>query len=101
MLGGQEACDVLAVVVEELADGEEEGRAPRKRHRAPRGKRLARRLHREVDLLASREVDLTGLPAERRVVDRPTPPRLSFDDSATDPVADALDVLVSFDGWGR
>ena len=50
---------------------------------------------------ARREVDRTGLPAERRVVDRPAPPRLPFDDAAADPVADALDFLVSFDGRRR
>ena len=78
MLEREQAREVLAVVVEEPADAEEELGAARERERAPVRERRLRRLHGAVDFLGAREVDGAGLDAERRVVDRARPPRLSL-----------------------
>ena len=69
MLRREQLRDVLAVLVDELADPEEELGAARQRQRAPGGERLLRGRDRLVDLLDRREVDLARLLAGRRVED--------------------------------
>src|SRR5262249_8680300 len=98
--GRQEASDVLAPLVDQIADAEEDRGLPGKRDGTPRREGLLRHLHRPVDLVDAGEVHRPGLDALRRVVDRPAPPGGSLDDTAADPVADPLDVLLSLDGWG-
>jgi hypothetical protein len=51
-----------------------------------------RSLNRGVDLLDRGEVDLAGLHAERRVVDRPAPARGPFEPLAVYPVRDSRDL---------
>ena len=51
VLGGEEPRDLFAVLVEQLADPEEQLGAPRERERPPGGERRLRRLHGAVDLL--------------------------------------------------
>ena len=99
VLGGQDPRNVLAALIDEVANAEEDRRPLRQRHRAPRRKRLLRRLDGPVDLLDRRKVDGARLHAPGRVVDRPAAPRRAFDDAAADPVADPRDVLLSLDGW--
>ena len=93
MLHGEEARNVLTVVVDEIVDAEKDLGALREGDRAPGCERLPRGLDRGVDLFRRREVDGAGLTAERGVVDRAAAPRRAFDDTAADPVADPLDVL--------
>ena len=83
--------DLLAPLVEELADREEELGALRERERAPRRERRLRGLDRAVDLLDRREVDRAGLLAGRRVVDGAGAPRLARVRGSGDPVVDRLD----------
>ena len=89
--------DFLAVLVDELADREEELGPLRERDRAPGLEGLLRGLNRGVDLLDRREVELARLPAGRRVVDGARAPRGSGDAAAADPVADLLDGWRCFD----
>ena len=63
MLGGEDARDLLAALVDELADAEDELGATRQRHRAPGGERVARGRDGRVHLLDGREVDLARLHA--------------------------------------
>ena len=74
VLGREEAREVVAVLVEELVDAEEELGALREREVAPRRMRVRRRRDRAVDLLDGGERDLAGLLARRRVVDRAVRP---------------------------
>src|SRR5205814_831057 len=74
--------------VQELADPEEKICAARERDGAPRLEGALRGLDGAVDLFDAREVDLAGLHAQRRVVDRPAPARLALDPLPVDPVRD-------------
>ena len=74
------------MVVEELADAEEELGAARERHAPPALERALRGLDGRVDLLDGREVDLAALLAGRRVVDGAAAPRRALDALAVDPV---------------
>src|SRR4029453_3607828 len=103
-----ESCEVLGMVVHQLADAEEELRATRQRDRAPareralgrldgrgalldppaaRDPRVGRRDGR-VDLLDAREVDLPALLAGRRVVDGAAAAGRPLNPLAVDPVRD-------------
>ena len=77
VLGGEEAREVVAVLVDELADAEEELGAARERERAPGGEGAPRGLDGGVDLLDGREVDGARLLAGRGVVDRAAAARLA------------------------
>ena len=101
VLCGEDPRDVLAVIVHELADLEEDRRLLRQRRRTPGGECGFGGLDREVDLLGAGEVDGAGLTTERGVVNRPASPRFPLDDAAADPVADPPDVLCLLDGWAR
>src|SRR5207249_3924595 len=68
VLRREHAGEVLAMVVDELADPEEELRAARQRNRSPGREGSLRRGDRGADLLDRGEVDLGGLPAGGRVV---------------------------------
>ncbi len=92
MLRGEEAGDVLAARVDELADPEHDLRPPRERERAPGRERGLRRGHRPVDLLDRGEVDLAGLPSGGRVVDGAAAAGLSGHAPAADPVVDPGDL---------
>ena len=86
----QEAREVVAVLVDELVDAEEELRALRERPVAPRRVGGRRRRDRAVELLDRREGDLARLLARRRVVDGAIPAGLAPDALSADPVADRL-----------
>ena len=98
VLGREEPRDVLAMLVDEIADAEEDRRALRERDGPPCSERFPRGLNSAIDLFGRREVDHAGLPAERRVVHRPTPPRFALDAAAADPMADPLEFLLLLDG---
>src|SRR5207248_2001688 len=89
VLGGQELGDLGPVPVDEVADAEEELRAAGERERTPLRKGPLRGLDGAIDLLDRREVDLGGLLAGRRVVDRPAAPGLTCYARSADPVVDA------------
>src|SRR2546423_15199934 len=77
------------MLVDELADAEEELGAPRERDRAPGGEGTLRSLDGPVDLLDAGEVDLAGLDAGGRVVDGAVASRGSLYSRSVDPGADA------------
>ena len=89
VLGGQDPGDLLATVVDELANPEQELGALRQRDGAPGGERRLRRLHGRIDLLHGGEVDLAGLASQRRVVDGPAAAGRAGHALAADPVGDA------------
>ena len=60
VLGGQERGDVGPVLVDEVADPEQDLGPLRERRRPPGGERLRRGANGRVDLLGRREVDLAG-----------------------------------------
>ena len=74
MLGREEPREVVAVLVDELVDAEEELGALREREVAPRRVRVRGGGDRAVDLVDGGERDLAGLLARRGVVDRSRPP---------------------------
>src|SRR5207237_4040085 len=92
VLGREELRDVLTVLVEQLADAEEELGAARERDRAPGLEGPRRGLDRAVDLLDAREVDLSGLRAGGRVVDGAAAAGLPLDPLPVDPVRDSGDL---------
>src|SRR5205823_358363 len=100
VLGGEDLREVLAVLVHELPDAEEDLGAAGERDRAPGRERLLRGLDSLVDLLGAGKVDLTGLGSTRRVVDRAVSTRRSCGRCAADPMGDALD-LARASGVGR
>jgi hypothetical protein len=71
VLERQEAREVVVVVVDELADAEEDLGAARERERAPPREGALRSPDGRVDLLDRGEVDLAGLDASCRVEDGP------------------------------
>jgi hypothetical protein len=91
VLGGEDLGDVLAMLIDELADAEVDLGAARERNSAPALERPLGSTDGAVDLLDGREVDLAGLDAARRVVDRATAAGLARDAGAVDPVVNALD----------
>ena len=102
VLACEEARDVVAVLVEQRADAEEELGAARQRERAPGGEGGPRGRDRSVDLLGRREVDLGLDSARGRVVDRARTARPARDDGSVDPVADPRELLlVALPGRGR
>ena len=92
VLGGEEARDVLAVRVQELADAEQQLGALPERPGAPGRERRLRDGHRAVDLLERSERDLAGLPAGRGVEDGAAAAGRAGDGGAADPVADLHDL---------
>ncbi len=88
----QEARDVVAVLVDELVDAEEELRALRERPVTPRRERLRRDADRAIQLLHRGEVDLARLLPRRRVVDGALATRLAPHVLSADPVADQLEL---------
>src|SRR5262249_40237672 len=82
--------DVAAMLVDQLADLEEQLGAARERDLAPGNERLLRRLDGGVDLLDRREVDRPRLLTGRGVPDGAAPPGRSLDALASDPVVDRL-----------
>ena len=66
VLADEDLGELVAALVEELADAEEELGAPRERRRAPRRERRLRGLDGGVDLLDRGEVDRAGLLARSR-----------------------------------
>ena len=88
MLVGEDARDVLAVVVDELTDAEEDLHALRQRRRAPGGERRGSCCNGRVDLLDRRERDLLRLLAGGRVVDGAGAPGRPRHARAADPVPD-------------
>ena len=88
MLVGEDARDLLAAVVDELADAEEDLRALRERRRAPGGERGGSGCNGRVDLLDGRERDLLRLLAGGRVVDGAGAPGRARHARAADPVPD-------------
>ena len=88
VLRGQEGGQVAPVLVDELADAEQDLRAAGQRGRPPGRECRRGGSDRPVDLLGAREVDLVGLRARGRVEDRPRPTRLAGGDPPADPVAD-------------
>ena len=92
VLGGEERRDVLAMLVDQLADAEQDLGAPRRAtSRATRGNAAFAAATACVDLLDGREVDRAGLPAGRRVVDRAAAAGRPGDCHPADPVVDRLD----------
>jgi hypothetical protein len=73
VLGGEQRGEVFAALVEQVVDPEEEVLTLRERPAPPLPVRLARNGDRAVDLLRRGEVDLAGLLAGGRVVDRAPP----------------------------
>src|SRR5204863_720763 len=71
VLARKELRDLLALLVEELADREEELRPLRQRQRAPGGERLLRGLNGLIDLVGGSEVDGARLLSRGRVEHRP------------------------------
>src|SRR5581483_9092808 len=92
VLGGEDAGDVLAVLVDELPDAEEELGAAREGDGAPALERLLRSPDGRVDLLDAREVDRARLLAGCGVPDRAAPARGAFDRLPADPVVNGLDL---------
>ena len=92
VLGGDQPRELVAVLVDELADAEEELRALRERDRAPGREGRLRGRDGAVDLLDRREVDLGCLLAGGRVEDAAAAARLPGHGPAVDPVADPLHV---------
>ena len=100
VLVGEDARDVLAAVVDELADAEEDLGALRQRRRAPRGERRGSSSDGSVDLLDGGERDLLRLLAGGRVVDGARAPGRPRHARAADPVPD-LPQLARFAPGGR
>jgi len=97
----QDLRDLLALVVQELADREEELGAPGERHRPPGRERLLRGLDRLVDLLDRREIDRPRLLPRRRVEHRAGAAGLPRIGAAGDPVIDRLDCCRGVDDIGH
>ena len=62
VLGGQQRGDLLAVLIDEVADAEHDLRPLRKGRRAPRGKAAGGGGHGRVDLFGRGEIDPLALP---------------------------------------
>src|SRR5262249_41638587 len=92
---------VVAMLVEELADAEEELGPLRNRQRAPGGEGCLRSLDGEIDLLGRREVDRAGLRAGRRVEDLPDPSRSALVAAAANAVVDRLHGLRRVNQFGH
>ena len=90
VLLGDQPADVLAVLVDRLADPEQDVGALAERGRAPADEGLLRDLDRGVDLVDAREVDLVGLLAGGGVEDGAAAARLPGHGLAADPVAEAF-----------
>ena len=101
VLGREDARNLLAAVVHELADPEHQLGPLRERGGAPRGERRLRGGDRGTDLLGRRQVDLAALLPERRVVDGSGAAGRSLDGLAADPVADAGERFALLGGRGR
>ena len=105
VLGREDPRDLLALRVNELADAEHDLRAPRERDGAPALERHPGIRDGLADLLDRREIDLTGLRPDRRVVDGAASPRLAGNALAADPMADPLHARVRglrcLDGLGH
>ena len=101
VLGGEDPRGLLAALVHELADPEEQLRALRERRGAPGRERRLRGRDRGADLLGRREIDLARLLPERRVEHRPGPARSPLDGLAADPVADPGESFALLGGRGR
>jgi hypothetical protein len=90
VLGGQEAGDLGAMLVDEVADAEEDLGAPREGGGAPLREGFGGRSDGGVDLLDGGEVDLTREPAGGGLPDRPVPAGGSGHAPAADPMIDPL-----------
>ena len=91
VLGGEEACEVLTMRVEQRADAEEELGAASNRDRAPLGPGSLGGSDRLCDLVRRSEIDGAGLQAGGRVEDRPAAPRCPVDARSADPVRNPRD----------
>ena len=89
VLGGQQRGELLAPLIDQVADAEHDLGPPRERGRAPFDEGARSGSDRCVDLLLGREIDPFRLAAGRRVVDRAAPARRALDDVAADPVRHA------------
>ena len=90
VLRGEEPGQIVAVLVDQLVDAEEELGSLREGEVAPARVRGFRRGDRLIDLLDRREVHLARLLARRRVVDGAFAARVAADALAPDPVPDRL-----------
>ena len=88
VLGGEQACEILAMLVDELVDAEEELRALRERPLAPCAERGRCGRDGAVDVLGRCERDLARLLARGRVVDGSRASGLAADVFPADPVPD-------------
>src|SRR5439155_9115949 len=95
------AGEIPPVLVDEIADAEEDLRPPRQRRRAPARECVLRGPNSRVDLLGGGEVDLARQAAGRGVVDRPAPAGRPGDAAAADPVIDGLPQLRAAAGGAR
>ena len=100
VLVGEDARDLLAAIMDELADAEEDLRALRQRRRAPGGERRRSCAYGSVHLLDGRERDLLRLLAGGGVVDGAGAPGRPRYVRAADPVPD-LPQLARFAPSGR
>ena len=96
VLRGQEARDVLAMLVEQLAHAKQDLGAPPERRRPPRREGGLGDGDRLGDLLDGRKVDSAGLASGCGVVHGPVPVRLPCDRHSADPVVDRRDRGRSF-----
>jgi hypothetical protein len=90
MLEGHERREFVAVRVEEFPEREEHRCAARQGRMPPLACSLRRRGHRSGELGGRGQIDLGGLQAGRRVVDRAGAARLSGGQGAVDPMRYAL-----------
>ena len=90
VLLGDEPRDVLAMLMQRLADPEQDVGPFRQRRPAPAGERLLRGRDGGVHLAGAREVDLVRLPARGRVEHGAGAPGLAGDGLPSDPMADAI-----------
>ena len=100
VLVGEDARDLLAAIVDELADAEEDLRPLRERRGAPGGEGRGSGRNGRVHLLDGRERDLLRLLARGRVVDGPGAAGGARDARSADPVTD-LRQLALFLPWRR
>jgi hypothetical protein len=89
VLRGQDRGDLLAPLIDQVADAEHDLGALRDRRCAPRDERVLGGTDSSIDLLDRGKVDRLRLAPGRRVVDRALAAGRALDHAAVDPMVDA------------